>query len=141
MLTEKSLNERCLMLCCSWLGVPEEETIVGSTEQHDQSALVARLQSWLDDLLSRLSFNQRRPRNAHVGMHASILEAVACAISDEWLSSHEWVDERDSPTRLHALFLCAFIAKVGIGNQSEFSTVISMSSNKTLSDPEPVIDR
>lgn len=115
MLREKSLNETNLMIFCSWLDIRADEIVVGDTEQPDQSPLLNRLHSWLHRWLSGLRLIQSQPDDGHEETRFSFLKkAVACAISDEWLSSHEWVDERVSPTRLHALFLCAFIAKVSI---------------------------
>lgn len=118
MLKDKSLNEKSLTMCCSWLETIDVAKVQVAGDTHDQHnppafSFKTSIQSWIQDLLARLGWNQSRSSDDKNETRALVFNAVACAISDEWLSSHNWVDETASPTRLHALYLCAFIAKVG----------------------------
>ncbi|KAL7627762.1 hypothetical protein AAE478_001957 [Parahypoxylon ruwenzoriense] len=111
MLHERKLNEGSLATCSSWLESTEDSSEDNTNLRHETSALMPAYIAWLNHFLAKLGLLDRKSPVVHTGKAGWILENLAYAISDEWLSSHEWVDETIAPTKLHALFLCAFIAK------------------------------
>lgn len=119
----RQLSEDIITLCLSWMQDGEKEThsVVDPPEKTADQVEDRRMvySSWLQGFLSKLPMLAARGRdvvleNMNATHQSRVREELACAVADEWLSSHGWVDETASPTDLHALFLCTFIAQVRI---------------------------
>ncbi|KAH9906837.1 hypothetical protein F4778DRAFT_723667 [Xylariomycetidae sp. FL2044] len=120
---DKSLNDEVLEIGCSWIHAFSEPTRNPETQESSQKTttnLLTRVTAIIWQLGSPIAkaIGVKPPENP-INQIEAHQKAIACAVADEWLEDHGWVDETQSPTGLHALFLCNFIAKVEDPSSSE----------------------